>query len=131
MGGPAMKKHLFVFCFETPDQVQTNPVYGWDDKETVAFFIKSESEEAALHWGRKAAKEYVRTLFEREGASALHDWKHWAYAHWVDPNPGAILSPPELDRLPIIRIGQFLDFPGPGSQPSLRLAADRRPAIAR
>ncbi len=126
-----MMKHLFVFCFETPDQLHTNPMYGWDDEETMAFFVKAESEEAAFHWGRKAAREFVRALFEREGVSTRFDWRPEAYGHWVEPNPAAVLPARELERLPTVRIGQYLDTFDLEPQPSLRLAADRRPAVAR
>jgi len=120
-----VKKHLFVFCYETPEQLATNPMYGWDEEESKAMFIKCESEDAALHWGRKAAQEYVRALFEREGAPAGLQWVPNRYAHWVEPNPSSLLTPGEMEDLPAIKIGQFLDNPEPSPLPSLRLAVQR------
>jgi hypothetical protein len=121
-----VKKHLFVFCYESPEQLATNPMYGWDDEEAKAVFIRAESEESAWHWGRKAAAAFVRSVFEREEGPLTFEWRPANYMHWIEPDPEARFTSFELECISTIRVGQFLDFAEPQDSLAKRLLPGRR-----
>jgi hypothetical protein len=121
-----VKKHLMVFCYETPEQLATNPMYGWDDEESKAVYILAECEEAALHWGREVAREFVRALFERSGTEIPHVWRASCYRHWIEAEPTLGFTPEELGRIPVVRIGQLLDPAEPQDSPSMQRLAEPR-----
>jgi hypothetical protein len=111
----AMPRFLFVFCYETPDELATNPMYGWEEEETKAVFIEARHEEEALRWGREVARAFVWTLFQREGGPQDFEWKPNSYRHWIDFGLPSQVRPEELALIPTIRVGELLDEDGNGS----------------
>lgn len=104
-----MKKHLFIFFYETPDQRVDNLVNGFDEEECMGVFIEAETENAALEWGRQVARGHVAALYEAEGCSPGYAWNEKDYANWIETNLAERTSPQKLSRLPTLRLGQFLE----------------------
>ncbi len=104
-----MKKYLFIFFYETPDQRVDNLVNGFDEEECMGVFIEAETENAALEWGRQVARGYVAALYEAEGSSPGYAWNEADYANWIETNLAERTSPEKLSRLPTLRLGQFLE----------------------
>ncbi len=107
-----MPRFLFVFCYETPDELATNPMYGWEEEETKALFIEARDEGEALRWGREVARAFVWTLFQREGGPPDFEWKPKCYRHWIDSDLPSQRGPEELALIPSIRVGELLNDDG-------------------
>ena len=104
-----MKKHLFIFFYETPDQRISNLVNGFAEEECMGVFIEAETESAALDWGRRVARGYVAALYEEAGSSPACAWNETDYANWIETNLAERTAPQKLSRLPTLRLGQFLE----------------------
>ena len=107
-----MPRFLFVFCYETPDELATNPMYGWEEEESKALFIEARDEEEALRWGREVARAFVWALFQREGGPQDFEWKPKCYRHWIDFDLPSQCRPEELALIPSVRVGELLDEVG-------------------
>lgn len=104
-----MKKHLFIFFYETPDQRISNLANGLNEEECMGVFIEADSECAALEWGRRVARGFVTALYEEAGSSPAYAWNETDYANWIETNLTARTAPHKLSRLPTLRLGQFLE----------------------
>lgn len=103
-----MKRHLFIFFYETPDQRVGNLANGFDEEECLGVFIEADTESAALEWGRHVARDYVAALYESEGLHPAYAWNGSDYANWIETNLPGRTSRQKLDHLPTLRIGQLL-----------------------
>jgi hypothetical protein len=79
-----MKRFLYGFGFERPQQWVANRQHGWDDEDSAIVIIRAETVEAAQAWGREIAAASVRRLFERAHAQELPSWKEAEYADWIE-----------------------------------------------
>lgn len=98
-----MKKYLYVFGYETPQQTAANRQNGWDDEDSQAVFIVANSENEALSWGREISETFVAQLFQDQSVS----WKDMNYAHEIEANPTARYSNDELANIQVIQVGQW------------------------
>ena len=103
-----MPHYLYVFGFNTPEQIQANEEHGWDDEDSEAIFISAESEPAALAWGQQVAKKYVANLY----GDRVPTWEPDNYANGIESNPEVIFSPDSLRHIQIIQVGEHPVFEG-------------------
>jgi len=97
-------RFIFIFGFETPDQLGNNQRHGWDDEDSMTVCILAESEGQALSWGREVAERHVNELFRRSGISDF-SWKQHGYAHWIEHEASRVVSG---TRLPVLKVGEYL-----------------------
>jgi ribosomal protein S18 acetylase RimI-like enzyme len=93
-------KYLFRFGYETPELMQNNDKFGWDDEDSDSVFVIADSEEGALEWGREIAERFVHTLFNDSTIS----WKERRYEHWIESDPEEIKRV-EQSGIPIVITG--------------------------
>src|SRR5262245_53681368 len=98
-----MRKYLYIFGYETPEQHLANAENGWEDEDTQAVFIISESESEALEWGREIAERFVSWLYQDETVS----WKAMNFAHWIEQEPEVRIPLEQLNRIPSVPVGQW------------------------
>ena len=93
---------LFMFGLESPAESFSNERDGTDFESSWSFLITASSAEAALAWDRRVAEEFVRRLFERDGA-APPSWIAGSFAHWLSDSPAELadaLGDPSVLRTP-------------------------------
>ena len=103
---PAMPRYLYVFGFESPQQIRDNDRLGSDHEDSQAVWIVAPSEVAALEWGRELSERFVHHLSGDGSVS----WKARGYAHWIEAEPQTRFGAEALAGLPEIRIGDVPDF---------------------
>lgn len=79
-----MKRFVYGFGFETPEQWVANRQHGWDDEDSATIIIRAENADAALAWGREIAAASVRRLFDQAHAQDLPSWQEEQYADWIE-----------------------------------------------
>jgi len=97
-----MPRYLYIFGYNTPEQIEAFDKHGWDDEDSEAVFIEAESEQAALAWGQQISLQFVRSLYSDRGMT----WKPDNYAHWIESEPSSRFTPDALRRLPVSRVGE-------------------------
>jgi hypothetical protein len=97
-----MPQYLYIFGFNTPEQIKGFEKHGWDDEDSGAVFIEAVSEQEALTWGREISQEFVRRLYGDRGLI----WRHADYAHWIETDPASRFSPEALRRLQVVQVGE-------------------------
>jgi hypothetical protein len=60
-----MPQYLYIFGFNTPEQIEGFEKHGWDDEDSEAVFIVAVSEQEALMWGREISQEFVRRVYAK------------------------------------------------------------------
>jgi hypothetical protein len=99
------KKYLYIFGYQTPQQVALAATDQHSEESSEALFIEAESPEQALAWGREISDNFVRRLFHDQPI----DWKSMNYVHWVECEqmefPATI-----LDQLQVVAFGHFPNF---------------------
>ena len=108
-----MNKYLFCFGYCFPEQWIQNELHGWDDEDSIGFFVIAPNREAALAWGREVAEGFVTHLFAESEAWTEEppSWKEAEFAHWIidEPYPKEYTNS-FLATVPVIRIGQMPSF---------------------
>jgi hypothetical protein len=79
-----MKRFVYGFGFETPEQWLANRQHGWDDEDSATIIIHAENADAARAWGREIAAVSVRRLFEHAQSQEWSSWQDEQYADWVE-----------------------------------------------
>jgi hypothetical protein len=102
-----LKSYVFTFGYETPGQHKSNSRHGWDDEDSIAFFIDAGSEEEAISWGREVAQRFVRELFCRQGETEGYDWVSAGFANWIEEHPEAVYTPEQLAAMTHVRVGEY------------------------
>jgi hypothetical protein len=103
-----MPKYLYIFSYQTPEQMETARKQGYTDEASEAVFIEAESPERALDWGREISEEFVRRRFGSQGVS----WKSSNFAHWVETQPQQEYPAAILACLPVVACGSFPELDG-------------------
>jgi len=103
-----MKKYLYFFGYETPQQFAANRENGWDDEESHAVFVIASSESEALRWGREISEAFVAELFQ----DTVVSWKQMNYAHGIETNPEEQYSVAEMQAIPVVQVGQWPKWDG-------------------
>ena len=97
-----MPHYLYIFGFNTPEQIEDWEKHRWDAEDSEAAFIEASSEAEALAWGREVSREFVRRLYGTQGLN----WRETDYANWIEAAPETTFSPADLFRICIIRVGE-------------------------
>lgn len=106
-----MPKYLFRFGYCTPKQWFANEAHGWDDESSSAFVVEAESPEAALAWGKEVAEAFSLSLFRAESRAVdTPSWKEAQFAHWIEESDKESFPAAQLEKLPIVRVGELPDF---------------------
>ena len=98
-----MKKYLYIFGYESPEQLAANDNNGWDDENSLSVFVEAESESEALAWGREISENFIKELFQDPSRS----WKSMSYAHEIEKDPASIYSSDEIVSMPVVKVGQL------------------------
>jgi len=101
-----MAKYLYIFGYQTPEQVVNAARQGIPDEASRALFIEADSPEQALAWGREVSEEFVRRLFPGQQVS----WKALNFAQWIESAPQTEYPAEILAQLPAIACGSYPDF---------------------
>lgn len=102
----ATNKYLYIFSYQTPEQMTSMAHDGDPEESSAAVFIEAESPDQALTWGREISYKYVRQLF----GDRLVDWKASNFAHWVECEPHKEYPAAILEKLPVVASGDYPDF---------------------
>lgn len=81
-----MKRYLFVFGYESPDDARTNAA-GDDAESSHAVWVSAGSEQEAIAKGRRFAEEFVAARFKRAQAAAIPSWQAGNFSHWISRRP--------------------------------------------
>lgn len=106
-----MSKYLFRFGYCTPAQWSANDAHGWDDESSSSIFVEADSPETALAWGESVAEHFVQELFVAAGrAENMPGWRASRFASWIEDLPRKSFSSDQLEKIPVVRVGEFPDF---------------------
>ncbi len=94
-----MKRFLFIFGYETPDEHRSNHERGTDFESSYAVWIQATSEDEALSKGRSYAKDYVVKEYQGIASSLTPMWEPQNFAHWISANPAEEYSEQTLEAL--------------------------------
>jgi len=97
-----MSLFLYIFGYNTPDQIEAFENYGYDDEDSESVFIEAKSEAEALAWGREISREFIRRFY---GARGLV-WDSADYANWIEAVPQRRFTSGVLARTPVVRVGE-------------------------
>jgi hypothetical protein len=81
-----MKRFLFVFGYESPDDARANQS-GDDAESSSAVWVEAPSEGEALEKGRVFAEEFVRSRYAKAKAPVIPSWRAGNFAHWISHRP--------------------------------------------
>lgn len=104
--------YLFRFGYCTPEQWTANETHGWDDESSGAFFVRADSPDRALLWGRTVADAFVRRLFEAAGKEEISSWCDAQFASWIEPDPDSAFPREFLITLARVNVGEMPSFDG-------------------
>jgi hypothetical protein len=115
-----MPNFLFLYYYETPDQLRANPLFGTSVEEIRALLIEAENEAQAVRCGIKLASDHVRQVYEREVQVRDFEWDPARYRHWVEQCPHEKWSEAQLRRIPRVRVEENVAEEGFGALPARR-----------
>lgn len=98
-----MPNYLFLFYYETPEQLRTNAICGTEAEEIQALLIEAGSEALALRCGIQVARARVKLIYEREACAVGNAWDPARYRHWVERRPHEKWSEDQLSKIPRVR----------------------------
>jgi len=94
-----MKKHLFIFGYESPPEWEWNRKHATDMESSNAVWILASTQEQALVAGERFAQDWVGNLFRSAGVSSYEGWAAGNFAHWIEEDPLERFSGHELETL--------------------------------
>ena len=86
IGRMSMKRFLFAFGYESPEDARTN-VVGGDAESSNAVWVSAASEKVAIEEGCRFAEEFVAAQFKKAGISPAPSWRAGNFAHWISEDP--------------------------------------------
>ncbi len=101
-----MPRYLYIFAFQTPEQLQSADPGNFAEESSAAVFIDAESAEKALEWGRKISEAFVSSL--STGPQPL--WSPDRFDNWIEAQPQSEYPPDILTQLPAVAYGVLPDF---------------------
>lgn len=93
-----MKKHLYRFGYESPVEKRTNLEQDIDSESSEAVFIRADSVDDALLWGRHISQVFVARLHE----PTHEDWMAGDFANWIEDSPDPTW---DLNVVPVVTSG--------------------------
>jgi hypothetical protein len=101
-----MPRYLFVFCYQTPEQLARKSVDGFADENSAALFVEADSAELALEWGKEVAEKFMAFL----SSGRSEGWKAMGYEGWLEADPDLEYPETILATLPTVAVSSYPDF---------------------
>jgi len=99
-------RYLYIFGYCTPELLKSNETHGWDTELSEAVFIEASSESEALAWGEEISRRFIERLYGKQGLN----WDAADYAHWIESAPEKEWTAKQLERFPIVCVGEHPDL---------------------
>ena len=99
-------RFVYGFGFETPIQRANNRAKGWDDEDSAALMIESDSEDEALRWGRAVAEAFFQWIYQDPEES----WAAGFYVDYLEPETASSWTVTDLVHLQSVTPGQMPDL---------------------
>lgn len=101
-----LTSRLFRFGFENPLEAKVNARDGTDYESSTGIWIKSESDDEALGWGRIIAERLVVFLFD-QAQIIPYSWADGGFAHWIEQEREVQSA---ASYLPSVNVGEMPDL---------------------
>ena len=97
-----MKRFLYVFKYETPDQKKNNVLFGYNERDSELICIMAPNKEKAREWGKKLASMYMQKLNgEEDNVYKGEDMIEEVGSNYV---------PEKVKKAPMVEFGTYLDI---------------------
>jgi hypothetical protein len=100
-----MPKHLYMFTYQTPGQVQFGE-NSFAEESSAAVFIEADSAEQAAVWGQEISERFVSHLFGGKEIS----WRGLGFESWIEADPKKEFPLAVLEQVPVVTCGALPDF---------------------
>lgn len=103
-----MKKFLFSFGFETPDEERVNNETGSDYESSCSLYIVAENEKQAISWGKEVSENLLHFLYAKKNRE--YSWEKHNFSFGIEKEPEKNHPPLYLKALKVIHFGKYEDF---------------------